>query len=73
MNTKYTILIAAGLLFAGVSRAQGTAAPEFNKHRHEVVARHEMKKEIRKEQRHKIHHKVKHHHRKMHHKKSGHK
>ena len=69
MNTKFTILIAAGLLFAGVTQAQGTAASEFNnKPHHEMVARHEMKKNH-----HKMHHKVKHHHRKMHHKKFGHK
>ena len=72
MNTKFTILIAAGLLFAGVSQAQGTVASEFNnKPRHEVVARHEMKKEFKKAPRHKMHHKVKHHHRKMHHKSHG--
>jgi len=74
MNTKFTILIAAGLLFAGVSQAQGTVVSEFNnKPRHEVVARHEMKKEFRKAPHHKMHHKVKHHHRKMHHKSHGHK
>jgi len=70
MNTKFTILIAAGLLFAGVTQAQGTAASEFSKPRHEVVARHEVKKSHHKMNR---HHKVKHHHRKMHHKKFGHK
>jgi len=71
MNTKFTILIAAGLLFAGVSQAQGTADAAFNnKPRHEVVARHEVKKNQHKMNR---HHKVKHHHRKMHHKKFGHK
>jgi hypothetical protein len=74
MNTKFTILIAAGLLFAGMTQAQGTVASDFNnKPRHEVVARHEMKKEFRKAPRHKMHHKVKHHHRKMHHKSHGHK
>jgi hypothetical protein len=72
MNTKFTILIAAGLLFAGVSQAQGTVASEFNnKPRHEVVGRHEMKKEFKKAPRHKMHHKVKHHHRKMHHRSHG--
>lgn len=72
MNTKFTILVAAGLLFAGVSQAQGTTASEFNhKPRHEVVARHEVKKEFKKAPHHKMHHKVKRHHKKMHNRKPG--
>jgi hypothetical protein len=66
MNTKFTILIAAGLLFAGVSQAQGTATTDFSKPHHEMMARHEMKKGGD----HKMnrHHKTKHHHhKKMHH------
>ena len=65
MNTKFTILVAAGLLIAGVTQAQGTSvASEIGKPRHEMVVRHEIKKQPR----HKVHrhHKVKHHHKKMH-------
>ena len=70
MNTKFTILVAAGLLFAGVSQAEGTH--EFNnKPHHEVVARHEVRKEFKKAPHHKMHHKVKRHHRKMRHGKPG--
>ncbi|HVU57122.1 MAG TPA: hypothetical protein VHD83_18805 [Puia sp.] len=74
MNTKFTILVAAGLLFAGVSQAQGTVASEFNnKPRHAVAARPVVKKEFKKAPHHKMnrHHKVKHHHRKMRHGKPG--
>ncbi|HEY4209699.1 MAG TPA: hypothetical protein VGM31_22895 [Puia sp.] len=68
MNTKFTILVAVGLLFAGVSQAQGTVASDFNnKPRHAVVARHETQKQPR----HKAHRHHKHHHRKMHHGKTG--
>jgi hypothetical protein len=67
MNTKFTILVAAGLLFAGVSQAQGTVASDFSKPHHEVVVRHEMKKAPH----HKMHHKVKRHHKKMHNRKPG--
>jgi len=70
MYTKFTILVAAGLLFAGMTQAQGTVASAFNnKPRHEVVARHEVKQE----KRHKMsrHHKVKHHHKKMHNRKAS--
>ena len=68
MNTKFTILVAASLLFAGVSQAQGTATSDFNKPRHEI------RKEVRQVQHQKKHrhHKMKHHHHKMQHKKFGH-
>ena len=68
MNTKFTILVAAGLLFAGISQAQGTVAAEkvdfSNPPRHAVVRDHKAKMHQPKHQaRHKKH--MKHHH-KMH-------
>jgi hypothetical protein len=75
MNTKFTILVAAGLLFAGVSQAQNAVAmnkADFNHPRHEIrQERHEVRKDRKaiKHNRHKkIHHHhkvVKHHHRKF--------
>jgi len=74
MNTKFTILIAAGLLFAGVSQAQNAVAMnkiDFNNPRHEIRQdHHEIRKDKReiKHNHHRIHrhHKVvKHHHRKF--------
>jgi hypothetical protein len=77
MNTRFTILVAAGLLFAGVSQAQNAVAVnrvDFNDPRHAVMVRehreilndrHEIRKdrhEIRKDKR-----EIKHNRHKVHH------
>ena len=65
MNTRFTILLAAGLLFAGITQAQGTVAADkvdFNNPHHAVVRDHKAKMHQPKHQvkHHKKH--VKHHH-----------
>lgn len=83
MNTKFTILVAAGLLIAGISQAQGTAAPhkmDFSNPRHTIVRehramlnhRHEIRSdrhEIRKDRREirRDRHQIKHHRKQMRH------
>jgi len=83
MNTKFTILVAAGLLIAGVSQAQGTVAVnkmDFSNPRHAMVRehreilgdRHEIRKdrrEIRRDKHQMKHHRkqMRHHHRMMKH------
>ena len=77
MNTRFTILVAAGLLFAGVSQAQNAVAVnrvDFNNPRHAVMVRehreilndrHEIRKdrhEIREDKR-----QIKHNRHKIHH------
>jgi len=71
MNTKFTILVAAGLLFAGITQAQGSVAADKadfrNPPRHAVVREHKPR-----QVKHKVHHHKKHmkhrHHRMTHHK-----
>jgi len=88
MNTKFTILIAAGLLFAGVSQAQNAVAynkMDIRNPRHEMVRDHKAimndhkeirndRKEIRKDRKQVHKHKAHRHHKGMkhHHKKFGH-
>ncbi|MBN9386126.1 MAG: hypothetical protein J0H74_35540 [Chitinophagaceae bacterium] len=80
MNTKFTILVAAGLLIAGVSQAQGTIASnvDFNNPRHAMASehrailndRHEIRsdrREIRNDRREikRDRHRIHHHHKMM--------
>ena len=76
MNTKFTILVAAGLLFAGITQAQGTVAAEKadfkNPPRHAVVRdnhakMHQPKHQVRHKKHVKHHHKVHRHHKMNHH------
>lgn len=79
MNTKFTILVAAGLLIAGVSQAQGTVAANdvaFNNPRHTVVMRNHKERElmnfrheIRKDRKEigRDRHKIQHHRKQMRH------
>ena len=75
MNTKFTILVAAGLLFAGITQAQGTVAADkgdFNNPRHAVVVRehkakmHQPKHQVRHKKHVKHHHKMHRHHKRNH-------
>lgn len=72
MNAKFTILVAAGLLFAGIAQAQGTVAADNadfkNPPHHAVINNHRAPRhQVKHHKKHMKHHHRMHRHHKMNH------